>query len=215
MAAFSGGAWAQSPPPPLASSPPKKAPVAPPSSRKSSPNSPSPAEPPGPQDNRCFYAIFDNLEDCLDYVDPQKNLTVPPPEKCCNGVRQFLKDDPECICFILRPPDNIANLLDRGKAVKLAGTCDARIPPVDQCFRESPFFLLISVPMLFVVRAAPYASVNTFLRISIAVLFPFPGNGSAARSPSSPPTEDANPSFTPSARAFLVGTSLAIVAVFL
>lgn len=169
-AAFSSGSWAQSPSP--ASSPSKKSPSAPPPSKKTPPTEPPSPEPAPPPEDPCLAAVYDDLIDCLQYASPDSNETKPTAE-CCSGVKKYLNDKPQCVCFLLKAPKDLADIVNQTRALKLPSLCKVKIPPIRQCFGEAPFFpaFFLLCPSLF--SAAPYGSVKTFLRRCIAVLFHF------------------------------------------
>ncbi|CAA6675801.1 unnamed protein product [Spirodela intermedia] len=49
----------------------------------------------------CLMAVIVDLADCGDYVHLQSNLTNPT-EKCCNSVKSFSIDVPQCACFLVK-----------------------------------------------------------------------------------------------------------------
>ncbi|CAA7391301.1 unnamed protein product [Spirodela intermedia] len=105
MAAFSGGAWAQTPP--------TEAPTG---------------------DDPCFTAVLDNLLPCVDFLDPDGNQTKPSKE-CCKGLEDFLKRNRTCITFLINvKPDDFPVPVDQRKALNLPGVCSASIPQLDHCF---------------------------------------------------------------------------------
>ncbi|CAA6655903.1 unnamed protein product [Spirodela intermedia] len=90
MAAFSGGAWAQTPP--------TEAPTG---------------------DDPCFTAVLDNLLPCVDFLDPDGNQTKPSKE-CCKGLEDFLKRNRTCITFLINvKPDDFPVPVDQRKALNL------------------------------------------------------------------------------------------------
>ncbi|PKI40299.1 non-specific lipid transfer protein GPI-anchored 2 [Punica granatum] len=106
-----------------------------------------PAPPPGPD---CFTILL-NLSDCLTYVQPGSNLTVPD-KPCCPELKNLVDSSPVCLCKLLGEPESTGFNISVSRALKLPSVCAVATPPVSLC---SVFGIPVAAPMASEGPSAP------------------------------------------------------------
>lgn len=66
----------------------------------------------------------------MDFADPKNNTTPPSNGDCCQGIGDFLRLSPQCVCYLVKTnlTDVFGIEIDRGKALNLPKVCKKKLP---------------------------------------------------------------------------------------
>ncbi|XP_073223169.1 non-specific lipid transfer protein GPI-anchored 5-like isoform X1 [Cicer arietinum] len=113
--------------------------------------------------------VLENLSPCLNYIT---GSATNPSSGCCTQFSGVVKSSPQCLCQILNGGASSLGInVNRTQALALPTACKVQTPPSTQCnAADSPAgssnsnpsgtenSIKLSIPLLFVVFAATYAS---------------------------------------------------------
>ncbi|GAA0157162.1 hypothetical protein LIER_14486 [Lithospermum erythrorhizon] len=102
----------------------------------------------------CTTLVVNNLVDCLSFVGPG-STTNKPEGTCCNGLKNVLKTNAQCLCQTFKNSGNFGIALNVTKALALPSICHISAPSVTNC---GPFSPMASSPSAFV--GAPPTSIS-------------------------------------------------------
>ncbi|KAJ1423829.1 Plant lipid transfer protein/Par allergen [Sesbania bispinosa] len=127
-------------------------------------------------------SVLVNLSPCLNYITGNSST---PSSGCCSQLASVVRSQPQCLCQVLNGGGSSLGInINQTQALALPSACKVQTPPITQCKAASPAespnsdpsgtgstnipttdngsssgnSIKLSIPLLFVVFAATYAS---------------------------------------------------------
>ncbi|XP_061376180.1 non-specific lipid transfer protein GPI-anchored 5-like [Gastrolobium bilobum] len=130
-------------------------------------------------------SVLLNLSPCLNYITGNSST---PSSGCCSQLASVVRSQPLCLCQVLNGGGSSLGMnINQTQAMALPGACNVQTPPTTRCNAASPAdspnsnpsgtgsrtvpttddgsssgnSFKLSIPLLFIVFAATYASIFT------------------------------------------------------